>query len=83
MKRWHVKTLRLPLRVTFFRKLNRALHLEASMGTDPVVFPPPVFDDHSRLGQRPEPFPIQAFSPQPGVEALDVTVLPRTAWLDI
>lgn len=50
MKRWHVKTLRLPLRVTFFRKLNRAPHpaslrwLLAPQSTsraipDPGIFP--------------------------------------------
>ncbi len=48
-----------------------------------VVFPSPVLQDHSGLGQCPELLPIQALIAEPGVEALDVAVLLWAAWVDV
>ena len=44
-----------------------------------VVFPPPVFQDDPSLGQRPELLPIKALKAEPGIEALDVAILPWAA----
>ena len=44
---------------------------------------PPTFDDDLGLAQGVEDFTIEQFIAQARIEALDVTVFPRTAWLDI
>src|SRR5271167_3553683 len=48
-----------------------------------VVFHSPFLDHDLRLSQRVENLSVQAFIPQLPVEALAVTVLPRTARLDV
>ena len=49
------------------------------MGTHGVVILPPVLNDPFGLGQRAEGLGIQAFIPQPAVEAFDMTVFHRLA----
>ena len=44
-----------------------------------VVVLPPSLDYDLRLPERIEDFAVEQFVPHPGVEALDVAVLPRTA----
>ncbi len=56
---------------------------ERRMRPPRVVFHPPLFDHDLGLPQRVKNLSIQAFIPQLPVEALAVTVLPRTAWLDV
>src|ERR1039458_8105126 len=53
------------------------------MGPLGVVFHPPLLDHDLCLLQRVKNLSIQAFIPQLPVEALAVTVLPRTARLDV
>src|SRR5471030_547945 len=53
------------------------------MRPDCVEVSPPTFDDDLGLTQRVEYFAIEQFIAQASVEALDVTVFPWTAWLDI
>ena len=48
-----------------------------------VVFPSIVLKHHSGLGQRPELLLIKAFIAKPGIEALDVAVLPWASWIDV
>ena len=48
-----------------------------------VVVLPKVLNHHTRFGQRPKLFPIQAFIAEPPVKTLDDAVLSRTARLDI
>ncbi len=55
---------------------RRAEVAEAAVGPVAVVVPAVVFDDHPRLGQGMELFPVQAFVPEPSVEALHEAVLP-------
>ena len=47
------------------------------MGSDGVVLPPPLFDEHFRLLQRVEDLPLQDFFAQRPVEAFVVAILPR------
>ncbi len=46
-----------------------------------VVFSP-AFDDDLGFSQRVEDLPVQQFVPEPGIEALDVAILPGAARLD-
>lgn len=46
------------------------------MRPDRVVVTTPLFDDHLRRLQRVEDFPVEQLIPEPGIEALDKTVLP-------
>ena len=47
-----------------------------------VVALPPVLNENACLLHGHEFFAVQAFVPETAVEALDVTVLPGTTWLD-
>jgi len=53
------------------------------MRPDCIEVTPPTFDDDLGLAQRVEDFAIEQFITQACVEALDVTIFPGTAWLDI
>lgn len=56
--------------------------LEAAVRPECVVLPPPVLDNDLGLLQRKEQLPIQQLISELAVEALVVSVLPRTAGLD-
>ena len=47
-----------------------------------VVIDPPVFDDLARLADAREPVLVQALIPEPAIEALDIGILGRLAWVD-
>src|SRR4051794_6348339 len=51
--------------------------------TNGVVVPSPTLDDHLGLLQSVEDFTVEQFITELRVEAFTVTVLPRTAWLDV
>jgi hypothetical protein len=53
------------------------------MRPDRVVVAPPALDDDSGLSERVEDFAVEQLVAKARVEALDVTVLPRTAPLDV
>jgi hypothetical protein len=53
------------------------------MRPDCIEVAPPTFDDDLGFAQGVEDFAIEQFIAQPSVEALDISVFPRTAWLDI
>ena len=53
------------------------------MWVDVVVEVAPFFDDNTGFGHAQKDLLIEAFVTQSVVEALDVTVLPRTAGLDV
>ena len=53
------------------------------MWANGIVMPPPTLDDDLRLPERVENLPVQQLVSEAGVEALDVSVLPRTARRDI
>ena len=53
------------------------------MGADMIIVMPPLFEDDLRLFQRMERLGVQALIPQATVEALIISILPRTAGLDI
>ena len=44
-------------------ELSRGLHTEAAVGAHPVVFPPPVTDDHPALAEGVEQLPGEALAP--------------------
>ena len=48
-----------------------------------VVMPAPALNDDLSLTERVENLPVQQFVSEPGVEALDVSVLPRAARRDV
>ena len=56
---------------------------QGAVGPEVIVFPSPVFEDDPGLRQCPELLPIQAFITEPGIEALDVSVLPWASRVDI
>ena len=53
------------------------------MRPDRVEVPPPAFDDDLGFLQRVEDFAAEKFVAQTCIEALDVAVLPWTAWCDV
>ena len=53
------------------------------MGAGRVVFGAPPFDDPAGLSEAVEQVLIQAFVPEPAVEALDEGVLHRLSWRDV
>jgi len=55
---------------------------ERGMWAEPIVMLPPSLDDDLRLLQRVEDLAVQDLVAQPGVEALDIAVLPRRARSD-
>ena len=56
---------------------------ECPVWSDVVVLPTPVTDYHSCFGQGPQLFAIKTLLTEAGMEALDVSVLPRTTRFDI
>ena len=65
------------------RKARRALIAEFAMRARVVVVMPVVFHHDTGFAQGPEQFPVEAFVPEPAVEAFHEPVLPRAAWIDI
>ena len=63
-------------------ELGRRHSAATAVRPDLVVVLPPRGDGGPGLRQRLEPMFIQAFIPELAVEALDVTVLHRPAWLN-
>ncbi len=63
-------------------KLCRCPIAKRGMRPALVVVDAPVFDDRTRLFERGEPVPVQAFLSKPTVEALDGGVLCRLAGID-
>ena len=53
------------------------------MWPDGVVVAAPALDQHLGLLQRVEDLAVEELVPELSIEALVVTVLPRTAWLDV
>jgi hypothetical protein len=53
------------------------------MRPDCIEVAPPTCDDDLGFAQGVEDFAIEQFIAQASVEALDISVFPRTAWLDI
>ena len=53
------------------------------MRSDSVVVLSPLFDDDGGLLQAVEDLPVQTFIAEFAVEGLAITVLPRTAGLDV
>ena len=48
-----------------------------------VVEAPPAFDDDASLSERVEDLTIEQFVTEAGIEALDVSILPRASRLDV
>ena len=53
------------------------------MRAERVVEAPPAFHDDACLSERVEDLAIEKLVTDAGVEALDVTILPRALWLDV
>src|SRR4051812_1319485 len=53
------------------------------MRPDGVVMPAPALDDDLRLAKSVEDLAVEQFVPQPGIEALDIAILPRAARSDV
>ncbi|SVC37273.1 uncharacterized protein METZ01_LOCUS290127, partial [marine metagenome] len=51
--------------------------------SDVVILPTPVTDYHPCLGQSPQLFAVKTLLAEAAMEALDVSVLPRTTRFDI
>ena len=56
---------------------------ERPVGSQGVVVPPPALDHDLCLLERIEDLTIEQLIPEPGIEALDEAVLPRTARSDL
>ena len=57
--------------------------VERAVWTFAVVLLPPACQGASYIVQRAEPACVEALVAQPSMEALDVSVLHRPAWLDV
>ena len=64
-------------------KLRGALVAQLTMWSPLIVLPPIVFHDHPGFRQCPQLFPIQTLIPEPAVEALYKTILPRAAGINV
>src|SRR4051794_4158833 len=53
------------------------------MRPDGVVMPAPALDDDLRLAKSVEDLAVEQLVPEPGIEALDVAILPRAARSDV
>ena len=53
------------------------------MWADGIVMPTPALDDDLSLAERIEYLTVQQLVSEPGIEALDVTILPRTSRRDV
>src|SRR3954468_16931705 len=62
---------------------GRCLVAEGRMRPDGVVMPAPALDDDLRLAKSVEDLAVEQFVPQPGIEALDIAILPRAARSDV
>ena len=51
--------------------------------SDVVILPTPVTDNHPCFGQGPQLFAIKTLLTEAGMEALDVSILPRTTRFDV
>ena len=60
-----------------------ALEAQSAVWVDAVVEAPPFLDQHPGLCHAEEHLLVGAFVPEPEVEALDLSVLPRPTWIDI
>ena len=56
---------------------------QSMVWSDGVVVSPPLFDDDVSLLQGVEDLPIKQFVPEPGIEGLAVSVLPRRAKFNV
>src|SRR3954463_5356351 len=45
--------------------------------------PAPALDDDLRLVESVEDLAVEQLVPEPGIEALDIAILPRAAWSDV
>jgi len=61
----------------------RGFQVQAFMRPKVIVFDSPVFEDHPGFRQPPELFAIQAFFPEPAMEAFNVPVLPRASRFEV
>src|SRR5215208_3317809 len=62
---------------------GRCLVAEGCMGPDGIVMTAPALDDNLRLAERVEDLAVEQLVPEPGIEALDIAILPRAAWSDV
>ena len=62
---------------------RRRLVPERSMRPQSIVVPSPALDHDLRLLERIEDLTIEQLIPEPGIEALDEPILPRTARSDV
>lgn len=53
------------------------------MRPDGIVMPAPALDDDLRLAESVEDLAVEQLVPEPGIEALDIAILPRAAWSDV
>src|SRR6187402_3072623 len=53
------------------------------MGPDGIVMTAPALDDNLRLAESVEDLAVEQLVPEPGIEALDIAILPRAAWSDV
>ena len=56
---------------------------EGRMRPDGVVMPAPALDDDLRLAKSVEDLSVEQLVPKPGIEALDVAILPWAARSDV
>jgi hypothetical protein len=56
---------------------------EGCMRPDGIVMPAPALDDDLRLAESVEDLAVEQLVPEPGIEALDIAILPRAAWSDV
>src|SRR4051794_14394464 len=53
------------------------------MRPDGIVMTAPALDDDLRLAESVEDLAVEQLVPEPGIEALDIAILPGAAWSDV
>lgn len=48
-----------------------------------IIVSSPLLDDDLGFPERAEDLTVEQFIPQPGVEALDISILPGASWRDV
>ena len=64
-------------------KCRRRLQAQRAMRPFLLVMPPQIFEHHPPLIQLIDQFPVQTFPSKPTFETFRISVLPRTAGLDV
>ena len=62
---------------------TRLEQAKGAVRSDMIVIMPPVVDHYPAFAQRVDEFPVKALPPEPAIEALCITILPRASRINV